>query len=259
MRKSILYFSITTGILACLLYFPSLTGSVIVDENEQPTDLLSKLWAGNKKISLTHAYGDNIRVLKIENAARWSTQVMIREGENKYLGGQPNNYKSSISGDTLILKITDGTYFEVQSAGNLKTVVISKTDARIDISNLHRFINIEATNSSNVMLNLPALAKEDTVARQKDLQLAVAGKSVLTLINGGVKNLQACVDNGELNYSNVVVIDSANVQLEGRSIVKSTAAESENKLKKLIVTGDTKYFKPELIGQNVQLHLRETY
>lgn len=256
MKKSTLYFSITTGIVACLLYFPSLTGSVVLDENEQPTDFLSKLWAGNKKISLTHAYGDNIRVLKIENAARWSTKVTVREGENKYLGAQPNSYIPRNSGDTLILKVTDGAYFDVQTAGNLKTVVISKTDAHIDISNLHRSISIEATNSSNVRLNLPALAKEDTTVRQKDLQLAVAGKSVLTLINGGVKNLQARVENGELNYSNAVVIDSANVQLVGRSIVKSAAITEAHKLRKLVVSGDKQYFKRELTGNDVQLHVK---
>lgn len=251
MKKTTIYFSLATALAACLFLFPSLTGSIIVDKNDKPTDFLSKLWAGDRTEFITRSYPENIRVLKIEGNGR---SVNIRLGQsaddNKYFSPNPNSYKARIVKDTLIIKNSEAMYLQLHKNTKINKIVLQNTGGLIEQSEMETPVDIELHEASNVRLVLP---KSENATLIKNTRIFVYNQSIASLINGSVQTLDAYVDNAELNYSNAVVIDSANVQLVGRSIVKSSAVHEAQNVKTLTVSGDKQYFKPELIGHKVEL------
>lgn len=255
MKKTTLYFSLATALTACLFLFPSLTGSIMLDANEKPKGFLSKLWAGNRTEFMTHSYPNNIRVVKIEGSSN-PVNVDILEGEKKLFSPTPNSHKLRFSKDTLIIKTNNAAYLQLYTSSNLTKIIFEHATGQLSIKDTKTPLEVELMQSSTIRLNFPSLTVDDSTAIIRDLNLFVSEKSVATLVSGKAKNIAACVNNAELNYSNAVAVDSANVQLAGRSIVKSLAFDSEHKLNNLIVSGHKQYFKPELIGNNVQLQIK---
>lgn len=227
----------------------------MLDANEKPKGFLSKLWAGNRTEFMTHSYPNNIRVVKIEGSSN-PVNVDILEGEKKLFSPTPNSHKLRFSKDTLIIKTNNAAYLQLYASSNLTKIIFEHATGQLSIKDTKTPLKVELMQSSTIRLNFPSLTVDDSTAIIRDLNLFVGEKSVATLVSGKAKNIAACVNNAELNYSNAVAVDSANVQLAGRSIVKSLAFDSEHKLNNLIVSGHKQYFKPELIGNNVQLQIK---
>ena len=255
MKKTTVYFSIATALTACLFLFPSLTGSIMLDENEKPKGFLSKLWAGNKTEFMTHSYPNDIRVVRIEGSSN-PVNVDLLEGEKKLFSPTPNSHKLRFSKDTLIIKTNNAAYLQLYASNNLTKIIFEHVTGNLSIKDRKTPFKVELIQSSTIRLNLPSLAGDDSTDVITDLNLFVSDKSVATLVSGKAKSIVARVNNAELNYSNVVAVDSASVQLAGRSIVKSLSFDNEHKLNNLIVSGNKQYFKPELIGNNVQLQIK---
>lgn len=252
MKKSILYFSIATLFGISIWYFPSLSGEVILNQKEEPVGLFSKLWAAGRPIKLTQSYPEGIRVLKIDAHGN-SLNLLLNKGDNSYYSRDLKKFTASISKDTLIIQMKGLASFFVTDNGNLEKIIIDQANAGISMGAAKELLTLELNNCKDI--NLTQSNKVNFALSH--LQLNLRGKSKLNLGEGRLKSITAQLSDAELNYSNKLSVDTAYVNLQGRSTVKSTDAGSVQELKTLLLNGNKQFFKANLIGKNVALVLKD--
>jgi len=250
MKKSFIYFGIAFIIMLCTIIFPSLSGTMRLNKEGEPLDLLSKLWASGHKVALKKTYPDNIRVLKIEGNGHW-TSINLFNGENSYSSKDIYNYTTHVSNDTLLLNVSNTTAFSLNDMGNLEKIIFNNAEGQISVHQRKDNLALEINNSANINLHTDKPDYEEF--QINNLQLSLQDKSTLKINAAKIKSIKADLKDAELNYSNELAADTILANLHGRSIVKSDSQTSVHELKTLIVQGNKQYFKETFVGKNVQL------
>lgn len=250
MKKSFIYFGFAFIIMLCMTIFPSLSGTMRLNKEGEPLDLLSKLWASNRKVELKKTYPDNIRVLKIEGNGHRAS-INLSSGENSYFSKDIYNFNTRVSNDTLIIDITKPTTLSLSGAENLEKIIFNNTEGYLSVNQRKDNLALEINNNANI--NLYTDSDKNEEFRINKLQLHLTDKSRLNINAAKIASIKADLKDAELNYSNELAADTALVNLQGRSIIKSDSPTSVHELKTLIVHGNKQHFKEALVGKNVQL------
>lgn len=250
MKKSFIYFGIAFIIMLCMTIFPSLSGTMRLSKEGEPLDLLSKLWASNRKVELKKSYPDNIRILKIEGNGHRAS-ISLSSGENSYFSKDIYNFNTRVTNDTLFFDISNPTTFSLNDMGNLEKIIFNNTEGHISVNQRKDNLALEINDGTNI--NMYTGKPEYEEFQINNLQLNLQDKSMLKINAAKIKSIKADLKDAELNYSNELAADTVLANLHGRSIVKSDAQTSVHELKTLIVQGNKQYFKESFVGKNVQL------
>lgn len=254
MKKSILYFSIATALGLCLMYFPSLSGSAVIDQKLEPVGFLSKFWIAKKSIQLKPNYPEQVQVIKITGNSK-TISLNLADGPNSYFSNNLRTFRTSLDKDTLHIYVNNDAYLRISNTGKLQKIILSQANAHIKNLIQNKDIALEVNNASQ--LTLEQGDKQVQRETRNNLSLLIQGKSTVNLVNGSFKAVHAQLSDAALTYSNKLALDSAFVQLQGRSNVKSTEPGSIQELNTLVLSGNKQFFNAALLGKNVSLLLKD--
>lgn len=256
MKKSILYVGLACSILFLGIfilrplsgsYYHSLTSTEPGDFLSRMMQKLSKPEIG-KPIDLNAI--DHI-IVRQESLDDGNVFINIFETDSSRLivrnSFDYQNYIPEINGRTLTIRVTDINQRHIEIAlqpQQHKTLTLQGKSIQLsivdNISPAYIFPKLILENQAIVRFNNYNNRNEQFVL--KDLDVALSGKSILSITNLKIGNLQASLNQSRLDLVDRVQIDSLQADLQQRSHIMHANVEQTDNIKHIQVSGDTEYY-----------------
>ncbi|SFS93375.1 hypothetical protein [Sphingobacterium wenxiniae] len=252
MKKSIILFIAATGIAVSLYLFPSLYGNVIMKDNNQPADGLSKLWIGKRDLRPVKPLDSEITIVKIIGNSH-DLFLNVGQADSSTLNSREvNRYRYYIHQDTLFIEMKGNGNLFVETKDKIKEFIIQNTNLRVVCQGEYPALKIALDQQTRANITSSEAFKGAFVTIDS-LDIKAADESVINLAAIKAHQIKAQIDNAEMNYDSSLHVDTMVVALNGRSTVKSSNHTEEQKVKNLTISGNQQYFKKEFAGKGVQI------
>jgi len=250
MKKSTLYFSLAIAIMfICALYQP-LIGSVYLDKDGKPADLISKIWMQFFDVQTIETIPDQIKHLKIYGDGNHSTMIIYSQVDSTHINSDKlNKIEKIVVKDTLILKVRDIHIFGVYIKGNLSSITLNNVKTNWNLKQMDS-MTIIAENGTHVNNHFT-----DTLNLKK-LSLQIKDRSTFTVMPLKADKINAHIEDGALYYNSGLSTDSLIVNLVGKSVVRCEQPNEMQYVKNLIISGNKQYYKDHFTNKNVNVTLQ---
>lgn len=258
MKKSTLSFATAIVLIILVCSAPQLVGYVCLKEPDRdtPADYISALWIKASGINPVAdiAIEEPFRHIKIVGNGHFCNLHLLQADSTKIHGSRVYELGAQVIKDTLIMRPKGSVYIAVNTNNNILSIHIDHSNLQIRADEYSDTLSIHANRSSAISLAPLRSNTTDSAGKHiSHLHLYLKDKSTAEIDQLNIDKIHATVHHSELSYSAGLKSDTLDVTLFGKSIVRSNAPKHINQIKNLIVKDDKQYFKPELVGQGVNL------
>ncbi len=281
MKRSNIILLLTVAFAAIYFIYPPAFGFISVDQQGNPTDLMSKFWFNSLPSKIKLDLEQSVNHIKIIGNEGATVSLEINQGTSHLLNSDDlQNFDYKRNKDTLEIRLNKGdTYLYLEqpiavesisctNQVNLQLIPIQSQDSIQQLAiNLENDCQLEMGAYTKKYKNGSVSGSSGPV-KIKNLKLDLSNQSKAYLSGLQTDKCTVNLTDAYLNCEQSRYIDSLKIHLNGKSTVKNTYSakpyrrteviENPNKsnIGHLIVSGDMSYFNKEFITSKTQITIQ---
>lgn len=238
---------------------PELTGILLLSDKGAPKNSIVKFWMNTFEYKNTpDTLTVNFKHLKLEGGGTTELEILPEDPKQTACFVIPENQTYRVVNDTLIIhaqrSVRNASYIQIYK--NIASIeVVDGTT--LFISNVNQsFLTIHVKDKSKLELVRMWTNRNlipDNKPMLENFTVKATGESHVELSNLVTSHISADINNSMLKYWSSLVADTMQVNLSGKSNVRSMNFPEESGVNMLKVSGNKTYFKRHLVGKGVKL------